>query len=557
MLRELHIAGLGVIDDLDLALHPGLNVLTGETGAGKTMVTVGLSLILGQRGSSTLVRSGARAAKVGARFVGGLPASADEWVEDPDEGLVLSRTVGADGKGSARICGQLATVSALGTLGPDLVEVHGQHETQRLLQAGPQAEFLDRFAGHEHRATLEVFRERLRASATLRARIDELTAMDRDREREIDLLAYQVREIESAGVQPDELEALETEESRSANAERLAELAANASESLGGQSDDEGGAGDGLRGAASALEQAAALDPTVRPLAERAASLMAEAEELSREVREQGEALQIDPAALEELRARVQLLRGLRRKYGEDEAAVLAFVEQAKVRLAGLEGSDDECRDLEGQLAEVQQQLAELAGRVSAGRREAAPRLAAALEREIHDLGMQGGVIDIRLEPLDEATRTGPERVEILLAGGPGQRSLPLAKAASGGELSRVMLACRSVLADLDAVATLVFDEVDTGIGGQAGVAVGRRLARIAQARQVVVVTHLPQIAAFADLHLHVEKSDGTAGVMVLDPDARVRELSRMLSGLPESDSAAIHAEELLAEAGRERETVR
>ena len=494
MLRELHIAGLGVIDDLDLALDPGLNVLTGETGAGKTMVTVGLSLILGQRGSSTLVRTGARAAKVGARFVGDVPSTADEWMEDPDEGLILSRSVGADGKGSARICGQLATVSALGALAPELVEVHGQHETQRLLRPAAQAEFLDRFAGPEHLATLASFRERLGASVRLRSRIEELTAMARDREREIDLLAYQVREIESAGVEAGELERIEADEARSANAERLVELAMDASESLGGRSDDDGGAGDGLRAAAAALEEAAGLDPTVAGLAGRAASLAAEAEELAREVREQGEALQVDPAALEHLRERVQLLRGLRRKYGDDEPAVLAFAEQASARLTALEGADDERRELESELADVLQQLRALGEQVSAHRRAAAPRLAEALEREIHDLGMQGGSIDIQLDPLDEPAHGGPERVEILLAGGQGQRFFSAGQGGLRRRASRVMLACRSVLVDLDAVRPSSSTRWMPASEGS-GVAVGRRLARIAQTRQVVVVTHLPQIA--------------------------------------------------------------
>ncbi|MEX0756240.1 MAG: DNA repair protein RecN [Actinomycetota bacterium] len=549
MLRELHIAGLGVIDDVDLELDPGLNVLTGETGAGKTMVTVGLSLLLGRRASSTLVRSGTAAAKVGARFDGALPGGAEEWIDDPAEGLVLTRSVSAEGKSSVRIGGQMATVTALAALGPDLVEVHGQHDAQRLLQPAAQAGFLDRFVGADHLSVLEGYRAQVRALAVVRVRLDELATIARDREREIDLLAYQVREIEGVAPGTGELAELEAGESRLAHAERLVELAASATAGLA----DDGGAGDGLRAAAAALDEAAALDASAAPLAQRAAALAAEASELARDAREHAEALAIDPEGLEQLRGRISLLRDLRRKYGDDETAVLAYLEEARARLSLLEGADDERRDLTERRMRLEAELATSATVVTAGRHDAAPALARSIEREIVDLGMQGATIELAFNPLDEPSVGGPERVEILLAAGPGQRALPLGAAASGGELSRVMLACRSVLADLDEVPTLVFDEVDAGIGGTAGVAVGRRLARIAVTRQVVVVTHLPQIAAFADRQFSVRKRGGTARVAVLDPDARIRELSRMLSGLPDSDSAAVHAEELLAEATRSR----
>jgi DNA repair protein RecN (Recombination protein N) len=543
VLHELHITGLGVIDDLDLELHPGLNVLTGETGAGKTMVAVGLSLALGRRASATLVRDGARAAQVQARF--DAPASAEGWAEDG--GLLLARTVGADGKTSARVGGQLASVSTLAALGEGLVEVHGQHRGQRLLSAAAQTEFVDRFAGPTHLKRLDSFRrahERLREA---RARLGELAALARDREREIDLLGYQVREIETTAPEPGEMAELEAEGSRLSNAERLLERTASAAEALSG---DDAGV-DALRAAAASLMEVGEADDAVEELAKRSASLAEEGSELAHDVRAYRESVSLDPARLADIRDRIQALRTLRRKYGETEVEVLAYLEGTLARLASLTGAEDRRRELETETASLEEEAAQLTAAVSAGRAEVAPRLRIALARELMELGMEGATIEVALAPLPEPTANGSERAEFLFSGGPGQPSLPLSKVASGGEVSRMMLACRSVLVDLDDVPTLVFDEVDAGIGGRAAAAVGRRLARLARTRQVLVVTHLPQIASFADRHIRVEKSGGRAVVEVLTEGGRVAELSRMLSGLPESETSATHAEELLAEAGR------
>lgn len=551
MLRELHISGLGVVQDCDLELDPGLNVLTGETGAGKTMVTVGLALALGQRASATLVREGSDAARVQARFDAPpeAPSDADRagWIKDGE--IVLARQVSADGRSSARIGGQLAPVSALAEVGRGLVEVHGQHQGQRLLSSSAQAAFLDRSAGPEHLATLAELRaehDRLRSAAE---RLAELAEMERERERELDLLAHQVREIESTAPREGEVAELEAEEARLAHAERLLERAGVAEAALA--SDD--AALDALRRATVALSAAGEVDPEARGLGERAAEVAELAAELARDVRAYRERTALDPARLEEVRERIQALRSLSRKYGETETDVLAFLDAARARLEVLAGAGDERRRLEAEVEERRASVAMLADRVSAARAKAAPELSAAIRAELVELGMEGALVEIELEPLDEIGPGGAERAEIRFAGGQGQSLLPLAKVASGGELSRMMLAFRSVLVDLDDVPTLVFDEVDAGIGGREGVAVGRRLARLARTRQVLVVTHLPQIASFADRHIRVEKRSGTASVDVLQDAERVAELSRMLAGLPGSGSAAVHAEELLAEAGRSK----
>ena len=547
MLLELHIAGIGVIEDLDLEFHPGLNVLTGETGAGKTMVTVGLTLALGSRASAVLVRRGSKRARVEARFSAPASPGVGEWAEDGE--VVLARTVSEEGKSAARIGGQIVPVSALAAIAPELVELHGQNQVQRLLEPGAQTGFLDRFAGPDHASLAEEYRHAYDRLRRVRLRLDELDREGRDREREKDLLAYQVREIESAGVQVGELAGIETETGRLAHAERLLERARVAEDALG----DEGGAADRLHETASALRDAAAIDTAAAGAAERAANLAQEASELARDVRAYREELRADPARLEELQERLHALRSLERKYGEGEDGILAYLERARARLSGLAGADDERAQLDEQAAELDRGARTLAARVSDGRAEAAPRLVAALEGELHELGMEGASVAISLDRQEDLGPLGADRAQLLFSGGPGQAPLPLSRVASGGELSRSMLACRSVMADLDDVPTLVFDEVDAGIGGWAGLAVGRRLARLARTRQVLVVTHLPQIACFADRHIRVRKHEGTATVSVLDPAERVAEISRMLSGLPESEASASHAEELLAEAQRER----
>jgi DNA repair protein RecN (Recombination protein N) len=546
VLRELHISGLGVIADLELELGPGLNVLTGETGAGKTMVTVGLLLALGERGSASLVREGEAAARVQARF--DATDDSGEWAEDGE--VILAGSRAGAGRSTARIGGQLATASALAELGAELVEHHGQGQTQRLLSPAVQTTFLDRSAGRSHLAALTAYREvyeRVRAAS---AELEGLREAARGRERELDLLAYQVHEIEAVGPREGETEELTAEEGRLAHVERLTEQASAAEHALTG----EDGIADATAAMASALEGAAELDPTAADVSGRARSLATEIAELARDVRTYGEALLPDPGRLEEIRRRIADLKQLQRKYGPTDADVMVFLAEASERIRTLAGADDRIAEIEAALAAESEVAHERAATLTAGRTRAALALQEAVRAELEELGMPGATFEIRLATLDEPGAGGAERVELWFAASAGQPPRPLAKAASGGELSRVMLACRSVLADLDEVPTLVFDEIDAGIGGRAGLAVGRRLARLAAGRQVLVVTHLPQIACFADRHLRVTKTDGTASVDLLDGSDRTEELSRMLAGLAGSESAVTHAEELLAEADRLRE---
>ncbi|HEX9312907.1 MAG TPA: DNA repair protein RecN [Actinomycetota bacterium] len=570
MLEELHVSALGVVDDATLDLAPGLNVLTGETGAGKTMITVGLALTLGSRAASGMVRTGRRALSVEARFRVSSPGpeleavlgrddalddapegardgeSGDGPVEPPENGqeLVLSRTVGSEGKSSARIDGRLAPVANLAAVGDRLVEIHGQNQAARLLSPAAQLSFLDRFAGEDHEVVAATYRE---AFAELRRTLAALEALDRaarDREREKDLLRYQIREIEGAAVSPGELRALAEEGSRLAHAERILALAAEAERALG----EDAGAADRLRQAAAAAQGIAALDAPAGGLFERFHSAAAEAADLLVEVRVYRESMEVDPARLAAVQERLQALKALERKYGDGEEGILAYLGEAGERLASLEGEDTERAALQERAALLEDRVAALADDLGSRRAHAAPRLAKALQAEVRALGMPGAEIAVELAALEELGSSGAERVEFVFAGGPGQPRMALAKAASGGELSRVMLACRSVLSDLDDVPTIVFDEVDAGIGGRTAAAVAERLAQVARRRQILVVTHLAQIAARADRHFLVTKEGGSATVRMLDGEERVEELARMLSGRTAGASLA-HARELI-EAG-------
>ena len=541
MLEELHVSGLGVIEEASIEFASGLCVLTGETGAGKTMVTVALALALGGRGDSGLVRPGPRGLSVEARFSLGdpVPPELAEWAEEGE--LVLARAIRPDGRGSARAGGHLVPASTLASFTPFLVEVHGQRQTDRLLETAAQTGFLDRFAGRGHLAVLDRYRGVFARLREARSRLDGLERAEREREREKDLVGYQVREIEAAGAHPGEIASLQGEESRLAHAERILELAAAAEGGLGA----EGAAADLLRGAASALESVRALDPGATPLSERAASLAAEASDLAGTVRTYREGTEMDPARLGAVRERLQALRGLERKYGDGEEGILAYLAEARSRLEALASEEGERAALAERVAVLSGETGDLAGVVGRARTEAAPRLAEAVTSELRELGMAAAQLLVSLERLGEPGPGGAEAAVFEFSGGPKQPVRPLAKVASGGELSRAMLACRSVLAGLDDVPTIVFDEVDAGIGGAAGASVGRRLADLARRRQVIVVTHLAQIAAHADRHLVVSKEGGATAIRALSEEQRPQELARMLSGEVTGVSLA-HARDLM-----------
>ena len=568
MLAELRIRDLGVIDDARLEVSAGLNVLTGETGAGKTMVVDALALLLGGRADPGAVRAGRPAALVEGRLRTGddrqvAAALASAGVDDEDGEVVVARQVLVEGRSRAQLQGRMATVAAVADIVRPLVEVHGQHEFQDLLRPGVQRDLLDRYAGEAVLVPRSAFAAGWRRLRAVTRELDDLTARTREREREIDLLRHQLDEIDAAQVRVGESAELTAEAERLANAEALQQAAALAHQLL--EDDEDTGAATALGAAARAVHGPGGHDRALAELAGRAQSLAAEVGDLASSLRAYAEAVLVDPGRLEEVNLRMALLRDLERKYGDGEEAVVAFAGKAAARLAELEGGTLRSEALEAEAAELRHELAGTGAALTAARRQAADRLGEALRVELADLAMPSAqvVVAVEQDPDDDglevggrclaATEDGLDRVDIRLAAHPGAPLRPLGRAASGGELSRVMLALRVVLAGVDRTPTLVFDEVDAGVGGRTAAAVGRRLAQLARRHQVLVVTHLPQIAAHADRHFTVEKhsADGTTStdLRLLDDAGRVGELSRMLAGMEGSGLAQAHAEELLAAA--------
>ena len=538
MLAELHVRDLGVIADLQLLLEEGMTALTGETGAGKTLLVEAIELLMGGRADSVLVRPGADEARVEGRFVAG------------ETETVLARAVPRSGRSRAYIDGRLATAAELTEVGQSLVDLHGQHAHQSLLSPRTQRAALDRFAGVDL-VPLQAARERVKAiDEALRA----LGGDARARARELDLLRFQLGELDAAGLEDrHEDSALEAAEDTLADAAAHRDAAATAYEALAG----EGGAVDAVGQAMEAIAGR-------RPFADvdaRMRSLQAELADAASDLRQAGDAILEEPERLEEIRSRRRLLRDLCRKYGEQLSDVMAFESEARTRLAELESHGVRVEALEGQRQVAVEAVEKAAGRVAGARRKAAPTLAARVQEHLRTLAMAGARLEV--------TVGGPgpaDDVEFLLAANRGAPLLPLAKVASGGELARAMLAARLVLTGAgagrvqnDSPPTLVFDEVDAGVGGEAALAVGRALADLAGDHQVLVVTHLPQVAAFADHQVVVAKDDRNgatvASAQIVAGTDRIVELSRMLSGQPASDTARDHAEELLATAAAQRRT--
>ncbi|SNY53891.1 DNA repair protein RecN [Paractinoplanes atraurantiacus] len=579
MLEELRITGLGVIDDTTLRLTAGMNVITGETGAGKTMVVTGLGLLFGGRADAGRVRSDPGRAVVEGRLrLGGKLGDevrtriADAGAEvDEDGSVLLSRTVTIEGRSRAHVGGRSMPVAMLTDIGERVLAVHGQSDQLRLLRPAEQRGALDRFAGPEHEKLLETYRE---SYGRWRAVVDDLADRRRnarDRAQEADLLKLGLDEISRVDPQPGEDEELRAEVQRLEHAEGLRVAATIAAQALAGGvevSDETPDATQLLGTARRTLEAQAELDASLGELAgriEEAATLVGDvASELSTYLG----TLDADPARLEQIYERRAALRSLTRKYADDVEGVIAWADNARTRLSQLDNSDELLEELDKERQRLATQVGELAERLTAARVEAAGRFSEAVSVELAGLAMPHARVEIAVLPRgagkDEPSvgdlavgPDGADEIELRLLAHPGAPSLPLQKGASGGELSRVMLAIEVVFAGAGGPETLVFDEVDSGVGGTAAVEIGRRLARLARTHQVLVVTHLPQVAAFADRHLVVAKDTGgaitTSGVRIVEETERARELARMLAGLPDSDLGIAHAEELLAVAGREK----
>jgi DNA repair protein RecN (Recombination protein N) len=558
VLLELRIENLLLIERAELLPGPGLNTITGETGAGKTVLAHALDLLLGGKPRPGIVRPGASDAYVEGAFE--LPAGLldkpelaelRERIGDEPGELVLARRVGAEGRSRAFVQGRSATAADLRELGGALLAFFGQHEHRKLTLAAAQLDLLDGFCGRDQ---LEL-RERL-AAVHARARecgraLEDLRERAGARDRDLDLLAFEIEEIEELAPSEEEERELLAERGRLRRLDGLLAAALGGAEALLPES-GEGGASELFAGAERLAGDVAGVDPELDALAERLAVLRIEAADLGGELRRYAESLEGEPGRLEQVEERLDLYDRLKRKHGGSVESVLEHAERCRAERSRLEGAEVALERAQAELATAEREREELAARIGKARRKAASRLSAAVREELGALAMEDASFEVELEPRGEIGPTGAERVELMLATNPGVPAGPLRETASGGELSRVMLALMTV-AGVGSSGTLVFDEVDAGVGGQTARAVGERLRGLGEERQVLCITHLPQIAALASSHFRIEKSAegelAVASVEALKGEGVVAELCRMLGAEASDAGARRHAKELLAAA--------
>ena len=550
MLTSLHIENVAVIERADIEPLPGLNVLTGETGAGKSMVIDAINAVLGERVSREVVRTGSDEAKVTALFSDISAHTAGMLRElgySPDEDgmLLIQRTISSQGKGSCRINGQPATVAVLRSVGRLLVNIHGQHENQALLAPEKHVDYLERLGGLS--GLRAAFADAYREYTGLRRRLEQITMDDGAKARRLDILRFQIEEIESAALRPGEEEGLKNQRDLYRNVEKIAVSLAAARELLSG--DEEGGGAIPLLSQASGeLQQAGRYVDELAELSGRVESLLYELEECGNDLRDFASHLDFEPGELERVEERLDQIRRLTAKYGADEQAVLEYLEQARQELDGIEMSDELAAKLESDCRKAEGAALEAARRLSQARKAAAADFAQKVGRELAFLDMPGVRLEVLMEPV-ALNGSGIDRVEFQIAANPGEPTKPIAKIASGGELSRIMLAIKAVMADVDDIDTLIFDEIDTGISGRAAQKVGFKLRQIGNIRQVICVTHLAQIAAQAHHHFLIAKSvrDNRTFTQVspLDRAGREKELARIIGGEP-TPAAVEAAREML-----------
>ncbi|HEX8510594.1 MAG TPA: DNA repair protein RecN [Propionibacteriaceae bacterium] len=553
MIDELRITDLGVISEATLALHPGLTVVTGETGAGKTMIVTGMGLLLGGRADAKAVRSGAERALVEGRFSGLAEPLVARVVDaggqlDADE-LLVARHLTKTGRPRAFVGGAQVPAAVCARIAEDLITIHGQSEQVRLTSPERQREILDRYAGTALAETLERYRTLYAQRREGVAELDRLRSQALARAREMDLLRFGLEEIEQVAPLPGEDVALASEAQRLQSVDDLRLSGQQAMVALAGADDESGGAMTGLSIARKAADQLASQDAQAAGLAQRAAEVSYLVADLTGDLASYLDSLDVEPGRLEWIAGRRSQLSVLTRKYGTSADEVLAWAAESARRLSGLESSDGRIEELQHLVEALDAELGTLADQISSARRQAAGAFTDRVLTELVALAMPHAQLVFELTRT-ELGPSGADQVELLFSANPGSEPRSLAKVASGGELSRVRLALEVVLASGRDNGTYVFDEVDAGVGGRVAVEIGRRLAELARHAQVVVVTHLAQVAAFADRHFVVVKSDDgqvtTSGVVEVADEDRAVELARMMAGLDTTDSALAHAGELM-----------
>ena len=550
MLETLRIQNFALIDEVELEFGPGFNVITGETGAGKSILMGALNLVLGARASADVVRQGAKRAQIEGVFRPKRMSSRlrallkEREIELEDGELILSRAVGADGRSRAYVGGSLVPVSILAELGDELVDLHGQHEHQSLLKADRQLDLVDAYGAAE--TLVQSVVDCVASLRVTEAALRDIEADDRERERRVDFLKHEVNEIEQAALVPGEEEELRSRRNIIGNSEKIVQSCAEAYAAL---YEDEGSAIERIGGAISALEELADIAEDFQQAVDKLSALHEELAEIAARVREYTSAVEFDADELEQINQRLAMIGGLRRKFGDSVEVILAYHAKALVEIEAFERRDEHIAKLKAERDKLLKSAMEAATALSDKRRKVAVKLDKRVAAALQELGMKGGKFETRFEET-ELTSQGLERVEFLLSANPGEKLKPLRQVASGGEVSRVMLALKTVFADADNIPTLVFDEIDAGVGGAIASKVAERIRELTQSHQTLCITHLPQIAAVADVHFCVAKST-TKGrtastVQLIQDEARVQEVARLLDGTL-SDLSVEHARALLS----------
>jgi DNA repair protein RecN (Recombination protein N) len=554
MLKELRIENFAIIDELVLQIGAGLVIFTGETGAGKSILIDAVETLLGGRAESSMLRSGAERAYVEGVF--SLPAgengalrallAENDLLDDPDQ-VILAREIRLNGRSVARVNGRSVSLALLRQAGESLVDVHGQSEHLSLLRVQHHLELLDSYSGVA--PSLQAYRAAYKLLLQLRHELEQLRQAEKDAARRLDTLNYQCGEIESAHLSPDEEAGLRAERNRLANAEGLASLAQQALTALDEASPDAVAASDQLGQAAHALQGLVRLDPTQNLLLEQVQAFLDGLADVSRSLRAYTETIEFNPRRLDQVEERLGLIQNLKRKYGDSIPAILAYAESARREMENITHAGERIAELEAEESDLLHRLGAAGETLSRQRRDHAETLSRAVEQELLDLQMAGAQFQVAFQqredphgvPVADGRRlafdaNGLEHIEFLIAPNPGEGLKPLVKIASGGETSRLMLALKNVLVSADHIPTLIFDEIDQGIGGRVGAVVGKKLWNLSAQHQVLCVTHLPQLAAFGQQHFHVEKEvqDGRTRtrVVALEGEIRLNEMAQMIGGV-------------------------
>lgn len=553
MLNQLSIKNVAVIDKLSVDFHDGVSVLTGETGAGKSIIIDSINMILGERANKELVRYGQEKAVVQAVF--DAPENVCKILEeneiDVDDGeIIISRQISKDGKSSARINGMVVTLNILKEISDSLINIHGQHDNQALLTPARHVVFLDAYAENEE--YIKAYKEILSKKREIEKNISSLEMNEQEKIQRIDLLEYQVNEIKKANLEKNEEDDLKKQREIYQNAEQIVNAVSDSYNNIYG-GDEIQSAYDGLSIAVESLSQIKELDIKINEMYEVLSSAMYSVEDAAHELKNYGDSIEYDEQTLNDIEDRLDLISKLKRKYGSTVEDILMYMKKAESELNDIRLSDEKINELNEELIKVTKKLTEQGYLLSERRKKAAKILEEKIENSLHELNMEKAIFKVNVETADEFYENGMDKTEFLISTNPGEPLKPLVKIASGGELSRVMLAIKSVIADSDGVDTLIFDEIDTGVSGKAAMSIAKKLSQIGKSKQVICITHLPQLASLADNHYLILKN--TEGEMAsttleeLDEEGREKELARIIDGGEVTDLALNHAKEMLKKA--------